>query len=97
MDLSVIDNPIENLSSDSVPYFFVWLESRVKEGKGGFFSAIVRKRTDGSLRKFNAVVTSVDMNNNMATVWDAHAGDYRSVAFEGVRAVRTEKRDYYFS
>lgn len=97
MNLSVMNNPVEYLSSHSVPYFFGWLESRIKEGKGGFFSAIVQKRTDGSLREFNAVVSSIDMENNMAVVWDAHAGNYRHIAFEGVRVVRTEKKDYYFS
>jgi hypothetical protein len=97
MDLSVMNNPVEYLSSDSVPFFFGWLKTRLVEGKGGFFSAVVKKRTDGSLREFNAVVTSVDMDNHMATVWDAHAGDYRCVSFEGVKAVRTEKTDYFFS
>jgi hypothetical protein len=75
MDQSIVNNPVEFLSSDSVPFLFGWLKTRLTEGKGGFFSAIVEKRTDGSLREFNAVVSSIDMENNMATVWDAHAGD----------------------
>jgi hypothetical protein len=92
-----LNNQVKYLSSDVVPYFFAWMSTLLYSGNGGFFSAVVQKRSNGKMRTYNAVVTSVDMENNMATVWDRYAEDYRTVAFEGVKAVRTDKCDFYFT
>lgn len=73
---------------------------------GEFFSAVTRKRTDGTFRKFNCRlgvkkgVKGVGMafkpaDYNLITVWDQYKKNFRMLAVDGLIMIKINGVKYY--